>query len=259
MQSLANNQAVVATSQFIDRQNELKQIWNQYEAAKEGSTRVMLMGGAIGIGKTRLLEEVAARVRKDGAIVLQGSATELEGMPPYLPFLEALGQHIRVTSPDQLHQQVAGTAPILASILPELAVRLGELPAMYSLPPDQMRLRLYEAIGTFLEAISLPRILVLMLDDLHWADAASLELLCFIVRHHQKAKLLILGTYREETLSRNSALERSMTELIRQRVLTKIAIGPLSAKEIEVLATNYLGGPISPGLKQLLYARWSPS
>jgi len=255
MQSLANNQAVVATSQFIDRQSELRQIWNQYEAAKEGSTRVVLMSGAVGIGKTRLLDVVAEHVKKDEATVLRGSATEFEGMPPYLPFLEALGQYIRVTPLEQLHKQVAGVGQSLVSILPELTVRLGELPITYSLPPDQIRLRLYEAIGTFLEAISLPRVLVLLLDDLHWADSATLDLLCFIARHHQKVKLLILGTYREYVLGRNPALARVMAELTRQRVLTKISVGPLLAKEIGALAANYLGGPVSSELNELLYVQ----
>ena len=247
---------VSSTSPFIGRRRELSLIWNQFEAAKGGRARVGLLVGELGIGKTRLLEELAAWAVQDGATVLRGGASESEGMPPYLPFLEALGQYIRVTSPDQLREQVAVAPQILASLLPELAVRLdGELPVAYPLPPEQTRLRLYEAVGTFLERMSAPHGLVLMLDDLHWADTASLDLLCYIARHHAKARLLVLGSYREGEINRNPALERTVTELIRRRVLTTVAVNPLSAEEIEALAAGYLGGPISPLVSQLLHAQ----
>src|SRR5450631_3555434 len=89
----------IATSapQFVGRQREIKSLWNQYKAARGGSARVALLVGELGVGKTRLLDEFALRAKKDGAIVLRGGTSESEGMPPYLPFLEALGQHIRET------------------------------------------------------------------------------------------------------------------------------------------------------------------
>ncbi|TME00880.1 MAG: hypothetical protein E6I80_24170, partial [Chloroflexi bacterium] len=213
-QSLVFDPVVSSTSPFIGRRRELSLIWSRFEAVQGGKARVVLLVGELGIGKTRLLEAVAAGAVQDGATVLRGGASESEGMPPYLPFLEALGQYIRVTPPDQLREQVALAPRILASLLPELALRLdGELPVVYPLPPEQVRLRLYEAVGTFLERISAPHGLVLMLDDLHWADTASLDLLCYIARHHAKARLLVLGSYREGEINRNPALERTVIEL----------------------------------------------
>jgi predicted ATPase len=149
-QAFVRDVVVSSTSQFVGRESELAFIWNQYKLAKGGSGRVVLLVGEQGVGKSRLLKEVAQRTMQDGAIVLQGSASESEGMPPYLPFLEALGQYIRDAPLNQLREQVEGIAQMLASILPELAVRLGELPTPYSLPPEQLRLRLYEAVGIFL-------------------------------------------------------------------------------------------------------------
>jgi len=171
-----SNHVALSTSQFIGRQHELTLIWNQYKVACTGSARVVLLSGEPGIGKTRLLEEFTALAVEDGATILQGSASDFEGMPPYLPFLEAFGQYIRITPLELLREQVGTSPQILASILPELATRLGELPATYQIPPEQARLRLYEAIGTFLDAISTSNVLVLTLDDLHLADAASLDL-----------------------------------------------------------------------------------
>ena len=249
------NEMEFSTFQFADRQREQAIIWNQYKVAKDGSARVVLVVGEPGIGKTRLLDEFAALAADDGATVLRGSASDFEGMPPYLPFLEALGQYIRVTPLDLLREQMDATPQILASILPELATRLGELPAAYQIPPEQALLRLYEAIGTFLEAISISNVLVLTLDDLHLADTASLDLLCYIARHHSKARLLILGTYRADEIERNSALGRAVIEVAHLRILTTIILSPLSAMEIETLAVNYLGGSISPIVSQLLYTQ----
>ena len=247
---------VSSASRFIGRHRELTLIWNQFEAAKRGRARVVLLVGQPGIGKTRLLDEVAERAEQEGAIVLRGGASESEGMPPYLPFLEALGQYIRMSPLDQLREQVAVAPQILASILPELAARLGNgLTVAYPMPPEQARLRLYEAVGTLLESISTQHGLVLMLDDLHWVDTASLDLLCHLTRHHAKSRLLILGTYREGEISWNPAFERTVVELIRQRVLTTVAVNPLIAEETEALAAGYLGGPISPVVSQLLHAQ----
>src|SRR5690242_2865527 len=130
---------------LIGRQRELAQLQQRFADAVAGQMTVALVSGEPGIGKTRLLDEVAARAHAAGARVLHGAATEAEGMPPYLPFLEALGQHIRAATPDELRAQTGANAPILASLLPELHARLGELPPAHTLAPEQARLRLYEA------------------------------------------------------------------------------------------------------------------
>ena len=240
---------------IVGRQRELTLLRNQYEAARSGYARVALLVGEPGIGKTRLLDEFAVRAIENGAIVLRGGASEAEGMPPYLPFIEALGQYIRITPLNKLPKQIAVIPQILTSILPELSARLDEVPVAYSLLPEQTRLRLYEAVGMFLEAISISQVLVLTLDDLHWADTSSLDLLCYIAQHHSKAKLFIVGTYREGEVDGNPALKRAITELARQRILTNVAVDPLSAGESEALAVSYLGSSVSPTLSQLLYSQ----
>ena len=205
------------TAPIVGRQRELQLAMSHYEAAKGGCARVVLVTGDPGIGKTRLLDEIARRTIRDGAIVLHGGASEAEGMPPYLPFLEAFGRHIQVTPLDQLRMQVAAAPQVLATLLPELITRLGDLPASPPLPPEQARFRLYEAIGAFLEVIGAPHALVLILDDLQWADTASLDLLCHLARYQSNAHLLVLGAYRESEIERNPVLARTLAELTRQR------------------------------------------
>ena len=242
-------------SPFVGRQEELTRVMNCCAAARQGQAHVVLVTGEPGIGKTRLLDEIAMRAAHDGAVVLRGGASEAEGMPPYLPFLEALGRYIQETPVDQLRTQVAATSPLLASILPELLTHLGEFPVSLPLPTEQARFRLYEAIGTFLQTIGFSSVLVLLFDDLHWADTASLDLLCHVVRRQPEAHVLIVGAYRDSELERNPALRRTMADLSRRRILTEVAVKPLSHQEIEALATSLLGCPLSPAVSSLLYVQ----
>ena len=228
---------------------------NCSEAAERGDAHVVLLAGEPGIGKTRLLDEIAVRTAHQGAVVLRGGASEAEGMPPYLPFLEALGSYIQDALLDRLREQVAAASPVLTSILPELVVRLGDLGVPHPLPPEQARFRLYEAIGTFLQSIGLLHMLVLLFDDLHWADPASLDLLCHLARRQSRARVLLVGAYRDSELDRNAALTRTFAELSRRRMLTSVAIEPLSFQEIEALAFHTLGSPLSPAVSSLLYAQ----
>ncbi len=249
---LQGDPTIWPVSQLVGRQRELGLIWGQYKAAKNGNGSVALLVGEPGIGKTRLLDEFTTRATEDGAVVLRGGASEADGMPPYLPFLEALGKYIRATSQDRLREQIAHAPHILLSIFPELTAHLGDTSATYPLPLEQARLRLYEAIGLFLENISTSQILALVLDDLQWVDSASLDLLCHITRHYSKAKLFILGAYRESEIDLNPALDRTLTRLNQQRILSTITVDPLTSEEVEGLAVNYLKSPIRRDISLLL-------
>jgi len=249
------DQNISSVSQLVGRRRESSLIWSQYEAAKDGNGSVALLVGEPGIGKTRLLDEFAARATEDGAIVLRGGASEADGMPPYLPFLEAIGKYIRTTPQDRLREQTAHAPHMLVSIFPELTTLLEDAPAAHQLPVEQARLRLYEAIGIFLEKICATQVLALVLDDLQWVDSASLDLLCHITRQHSKAKLLILGAYRASELDLNPALGRTLTRLNQQRILSSITIDPLTSDDVEGLAVNYLQSSIRRDISHLLYTQ----
>jgi predicted ATPase len=185
-----------ARPSLVGRHREIDTLCTRFEAAAAGRMGVVLLAGEPGIGKTRLLDAFAARATAAGARVLRGGASEAAGMPPYLPFLEALGQHVRATPPNDLQVQAGDMAGILASILPELAAQLGETPRSYPLPPEQARLRLYEAVSAFLAALANERPLALIFDDVQWADGATLDLLAYLARRQRAIPLLVAGAYR---------------------------------------------------------------
>ncbi|HKW21050.1 MAG TPA: AAA family ATPase, partial [Ktedonobacterales bacterium] len=239
-------------STLIGRQREMAQLQQRFADAVAGQMTVALVSGEPGIGKTRLLDEVAARAHAAGARVLHGAATEAEGMPPYLPFLEALGHHIRAAPPDELRAQTGANASILASLLPELHTRLGELHQTHALPPEQARLRLYEAIGALLAAIAQEQPLLLQLDDLHWADPATLDLLCYIAAQHRDSHMLILGAFREGEAAHELAFERFLVTLHRLRTLSVLPLATLPPADVSRLAQGYLGGSLEPSASRLL-------
>jgi DNA-binding CsgD family transcriptional regulator/tetratricopeptide (TPR) repeat protein len=141
---------------------------------------------------------------------------------------------------------------VLATILPELSLCLGGLSSSYVLPPEQARLRLYEAVGMFLVAIAAPHGLLLLLDDLQWADTATLDLLCHVARAQPNARLLVLGAYREGEVTHRPAFERALTELNRLRQLTTITPSSLTETDLSTFAANALGAPVDPALSRLL-------
>ncbi len=239
-------------SALIGRQREMARLQQRFADAIAGQMTVALVSGEPGIGKTRLLDEMAAQAHVDGAWVLHGAATEAEGMPPYLPFLEALGQHIRAASADELRAQTGANASILASLLPELYARLGELPQTSTLPAEQSRLRLYEAIGALLAAIADEQPLLLRLDDLHWADPATLDLLCYIAAHQREGHMLILGAYREGEAAHELAFERTIATLHRLRALSVLPLAALPPADVSRLAQSYLGGSLEPSASRML-------
>jgi predicted ATPase/DNA-binding CsgD family transcriptional regulator len=231
-------------AQLIGRQVEFGFLWRSFEASAAGGTRVVLIAGEPGIGKTRLLAAFAQRATEHGATILRGGASQFEGMPPYLPFLKAFGQHIRATPVAQLRAQVGRLAAILATILPELPSRLNQTPENVTFPPEQARLRLFEAAGEFLAAIASDSPVALLLDDVQWADPASLDLLHAIARYQPDARLVIVGAYRSGEIEQNPALTRLVTELNRLRRLDVVQLGALARDETRDLARDLLGAPL---------------
>ena len=240
---------------LVGRTRELAILLNQFEASLSSGLKIILLPGEPGIGKTRLLDELATHTKEAGATVLVGGASQDEGMPPYLPFLETLGGYIETCPLPALETQTAYLAPTLVTILPELAARLQIAPQTYQLPPEQARFRLFKAVGDFLHNISRYTPLVLLLDDLQWADTASLDLLGHVARYHQNASILLVGTYRETGLKDNPALDRTVFQLNRLHLPVTLPLKPFSEAAVNDLAAQFLGMALSSEVCAQLYTQ----
>jgi predicted ATPase/DNA-binding CsgD family transcriptional regulator len=238
---------------LVGRARELAVLARALAEARAGRAAVVLLAGEPGIGKSRLLDEFPPPSLAAGVTVLRGGASQAEGMPPYLPFLEALGEYVAAAPLASLRDDAGAGAAALATLLPELPARLGPLPPRYPLAPEQARLRLFEAVAAFLGAIAARGALALVLDDLQWADAATCDLLLHLTRRLAAAPLLVVGAYREGEADDNAAFARAVIELNRQRLLTPLPVRPLSGAESHLLAASLLGGEPAPALRDLLH------
>jgi AAA ATPase domain/zinc-ribbon domain len=142
----------------------------------------------------------AAFVREHGLVVLWGSCFEGDWSPPYGPWVEALGEYARTCPPERLQRELGPGASPLVQLIPEVRAILPDTPLAAPLPPNEERLRLYEAVGQFFLTIAQDQPTVLVLDDLHWADQDSLRLLRYVARFVRRAQFVIVGTYREPDL-----------------------------------------------------------
>ena len=203
------------TSDFIGRQKELVHLTAALDDALAGRGRLVMLAGEPGIGKTRLAQELATLASAKGAKVLWGWCYEREGAPPYWPWLQAIRGYVDETDPERLRQEMGPGASDISEILPELLTKLVVLEPPPALEPEQARFRLFDSIATFLKNAAQGNPLLLVLDDLHWADKPSLLLLEFLARQVGEFRILVVGCYRDVELSRQHPLSETLGQLAR--------------------------------------------
>lgn len=196
---------LVGTVPFVGRQRELAALRARLASATRGAGSLTMLAGEAGIGKTRVARELATFARSQGAAVLWGGCFEGDGSPPYGPWVEALSEYARAVAPDKLLRELGAAAPSLAPLVPTIRAALPDVPSAAPLTPEAERYRLYDAIAQFLLAAARERPVVLVLDDLHLADRDSLALLRHVARFLERARLLLVGTYRDTELEMDPA------------------------------------------------------
>ena len=236
---------------FVGRETDLGALERVYAEVKGGCSRLMLVFGEPGIGKTRLAAQFAQRASEDGAIVLYGRCDE-EGLLAQQPFVEALRQYVRACPTSVLTGQLHLVSGELRRIVPELAERIPNLPEPLAGDPEGARSRLFEAVCSLLYQAAEQAPVVLILDDLHWADQSTLLLLKVLARYRQDACLMVLGTFRETDIDVEHPLSALLSELGRERLLCH-GLAPLDAEAVSQLVGIHAGDAASPELGRLVY------
>ena len=220
-------------AELVGRESELAVLRASLDQACTGMGGVALLAGEPGIGKTRLAEELAAEARLRGARVLWGRCYEGEGAPPFWPWIQIIRAYTREQDPSALRSELGPGAADLARIVPEPREVLPELSEPRPVETAAARFRLFESVTTFLKAAATARQpLVLVLDDLHWADAPSLLLLQFLAGELRAARLLVLGTYRDLEVGCNHPLTHTLAELTRSTVSQRVHLRGLGETEV---------------------------
>src|SRR5438067_7106847 len=166
---------------FVGRSRELAALRALMPRAEAESGRAALLSGEPGSGKSRLLRELAHEVAADGAIVLHGGCDAVVAAP-YRPFVEAFDHLVRNADPAELREDLGPVGGELTRMLPDLEARVGALPAPTVADADAERHRLHTAVADLLAGVARRSPVLLVLEDLHWADAPTLLLLRHLVR-----------------------------------------------------------------------------
>lgn len=236
----------------VGRRQERRRLEAALSAAVDGEARVVVLAGDAGLGKTRLASELARTAAGAGAAVLWGSCSEAELSLPYLPFLEAVGNHLTVADLPGLRQRLL-THRELGRLFPQLEL---EAPPPDPNDPFQGRLRLFEAVLGLLRLLSEPGGLLLVLENMHWADAASRELLDYLVRRLRGTRVAVLVTCRLERLGRRHPLLLLVDSWRRARIADLIELEPLSSEEVgEVLRATLSLEAVPSEICRLLHER----
>jgi DNA-binding SARP family transcriptional activator len=244
-----------AAPSMIGRVAELAEVerWLESEESSDGhrSERVMLLSGDPGVGKTRLLAEIATRAHAAGTLVLAGHAPE-ESLVPFQPFLEALGHYVSSAPIDELRTAAREWGAELSRLLPELRRRLPELPPAETGESETERYRLFEAVVGLLGHLSESTPVLLAIDDLHWADRPSLLLLRHLARAPRAAGLSIIGAYRLTERWREG-FEANLAGLRHDRLVTQIDIRGLPERDAVRLVGLRVGRAPPEDFSRALY------
>jgi DNA-binding SARP family transcriptional activator/predicted ATPase len=227
---------------ILGRQKELARVQATVARAAAGVGGVVLVRGEPGIGKTRLVEEAAAGARMAGLLVGRGGAVEGGGTPAYWPWVEVVRSLLTAAGPAAAVAAVGPSAPELAQLVPEIKELADdvELPPP-AVDPETARVRLFDAVARFLASLARSRGVAVVLDDLQWADAASLQLLSFLAPRLRDTPLVVLGTYRPGEVPSGHLLGETLAALARHEVADRLDLAGLAEAEVGALLAAAAG------------------
>ncbi|HET7247053.1 MAG TPA: AAA family ATPase [Streptosporangiaceae bacterium] len=213
---------------LVGRDGELSELVAGLDDAASGSGRLFLLAGDPGIGKSRLAHEAAERARDRGFQVQWGRCWEAGGAPVYWPWVQALRACIRGLGGEELRSCLGAGAPFVAQIVAEVAETLPDVGLPPPLAVEAGRFRLFDAVSALLRNAAARQPLMLVLDDLHAADAPSVLLLRFVARELGDAHLLVLGAYRDIEVDRGHPLAAALADLSRESAVRHLRLPGLT-------------------------------
>ncbi|WP_179774535.1 helix-turn-helix transcriptional regulator [Amycolatopsis endophytica] len=242
---------------LVARADEMRQLRAAFSSAERGEACAVLVSGDAGVGKTRLLTELSEHAASRGALVLTGRCLDVrEGGLPYLPFAEALAP--LSLDEDPVVAEAVLVRPALARLLPQGVMppspagehlvpdTSAERDVPYRVRPEQDlgQLQLFDAVLGVLTQVAVHRPVVLVLEDLHWADSSSRNLLSFLLNRLRGKRLLVVASYRDEDVYRRHPLRALLVEMVRLPVVTQVELRPFGAAEARAFVEALADAPV---------------
>ncbi len=237
----------VTSARFVGRTAELAELDGAFGEAAAGRPSLAFVAGESGVGKSRLVGALAERARAQGGRVMSGDCVELgEGELPYAPLISALRPLVRAGDPafDELHRAQRAD---LARLVPSLAGPAEDAPVEQG--------RVFEALLALLDALAAASPVLLVIEDVHWADSSTRGFLGFLSRTLCNERLLVVATYRSDELHRRHPLRPLLAEILRDQAVRVVELADLTRAEMAEQLEDILGEPPDSGLVGRLYGR----
>lgn len=234
--------AAPARPSLVGRDAERVVLDRTIDRLGQGRGSLLLIGGDAGIGKTALLEELAASALERSLPVHWGGCEETDGAPAFWPWIQILRSITAQLPDDEIRRAAADVAAPVSQLVTEIGEVIGGTVTAVGLDPEAARFALYEAVATFLGRIARDRGLVLIIDDLHWADTTSLHLLTYLGPKVGSARVLIAASYRSLAADRGPALDATLASLMRHGSAETVAVPGLGVGDVNSLLSTIVGG-----------------
>ena len=224
--------ALINRTPFVGRSEQLNRLSAKLEEACNGHGMIAMLQGEPGIGKSRIIDEFSGFARERRATVLKGSCYDGEWQPPYGPFAEAITQYAHQAPSAEIIAVCGNNAGTLARLAPALREKIGAVAEPAPLDKEEERYRLLDAVAQFMIEVSRRAPLVLVLDDLHWADRGTVALLNHVANSVAANSMLLIGAYRDAEVDRMHPLARALAAVRRLPNFEILALKGLQSNEL---------------------------
>ena len=248
-------QSLADRTTFVGREAERAALRRLLERTLGGEGGVAMIGGVLGVGKTRIAAEFAAEAAKRGFITLVGSCYDRENSLPFNPFVEIL-ESAMAQSPSQeaFRAALGDDAAEMARLMPQLRRLFPDIPPPLEISPEQSRRILFNAVVELLGRTAASGPMLLLLEDLHWADEGTLSLLNHIARAISRMPVLMVGTFRDNEIDSAGPFTRTLDELLRIHMLDRISLRGLPQHAVAEMIEALSGKEPPPKVVSLIYS-----